>query len=109
AFLLPILLRLVSESVGWTKQPTANKWWEGAAWSPETSLRSAETRPAAMRALVLYPTNALVEDQMSRLRKALHRLRAAGTPLWFGRLTSATLGTVNPPKTPIGAKSVAQN
>ena len=109
AFLLPILLRLVSESARWAKQPTANKWWEAATWSSGTSLRSTETRPAAVRALVLYPTNALVEDQMSRLRKALNRLQAAGTPLWFGRLTSATLGTVNPPRTPRGAKSVAQS
>lgn len=30
-----------------------------------------ETRTAAMRAIILYPMNALVEDQLSRLRKAL--------------------------------------
>ena len=33
--------------------------------------RDGERRPSAVRALVLYPMNALVEDQMVRLRKAL--------------------------------------
>ena len=30
-----------------------------------------ETREAAVRAIIIYPMNALVEDQMTRLRKAL--------------------------------------
>lgn len=109
AFLLPVLLRLVSEAVTWAKQPGGNTWWASGTWTPGTSLRAQESRPAAVRALVLYPTNALVEDQMSRLRKAVHRLDAAGTPLWFGRLTSATLGTVRPPKKPSDAKGVAED
>src|SRR2546430_2511304 len=33
--------------------------------------RGHETRQSAIRALILYPMNALVEDQMTRLRKAL--------------------------------------
>ncbi len=33
--------------------------------------RGHETRPAAIRALLLYPMNALVEDQMTRLRTSL--------------------------------------
>ena len=107
AFLLPILLRLVEESRHWDPRPTASVWWESRQWKPATSLRSSESRPAALRALVLYPTNALVEDQMSRLRKAMHRLHDAGVPLWFGRLTSASLGTVSPPSSPSGAKKVA--
>ena len=46
-----------------------------------------------MRAMILYPMNALVEDQIARLRRTLRRLRAAGGPeLWFGRYTSATPG-----------------
>ncbi len=109
AFLLPLLLRLVNESVRWKTQPNAHPWWTAGTWTAATSLRASESRPAAIRALVLYPTNALVEDQMSRLRKAVHRLHAAGTSLWFGRLTGATLGTVNPPKTPAGAKDVAKD
>lgn len=107
SFLLPILLRLAQEASSWKQQPAANEWWAQKRWTPQTSLRSTESRPAAVRALVLYPTNALVEDQMSRLRKAVHRLHDDGLRLWFGRLTSATLGTVNPPTTASGSKEVA--
>ena len=45
-----------------------------------------------MRSVILYPTNALVEDQMSRLRSAVRRLREGGLDLWFGRYTGATPG-----------------
>jgi DEAD/DEAH box helicase domain-containing protein len=107
AFLLPLLLRLANEAASWKQQPAANRWWDSGGWSPGASLRASESRPAALRALVLYPTNALVEDQMARLRKAVHRLGAAGVPLWFGRLTGATLGTVNLPSKPSEAKRVA--
>src|SRR3546814_16100140 len=55
-------------------------------------------RPPAIRALVLYPLNALAEDQMSRLRQALDsdRVRAwlganrPGHRFWFGRYTGWT-------------------
>lgn len=108
AFLLPVLLRLAHEAATWAQQPAGSSWWASGTWTTGTSLRAPESRPAAVRALVLYPTNALVEDQMSRLRKAVHRLRDAGTSLWFGRLTSATLGTVKTPKKPSDAKGVAE-
>ena len=64
--------------------------------------RSGRTRPgagpSAIRALVLYPLNALAEDQMSRLRQALDsdRVRAwlganrPGHRFWFGRYTGWT-------------------
>jgi DEAD/DEAH box helicase domain-containing protein len=43
--------------------------------------------------MILYPTNALVEDQISRLRRALIRASARGVrQLYFGRYTGATLG-----------------
>ena len=53
----------------------------------------------AVRAMVLYPTNALVEDQMTRLRRAARRIGAAlpDQPLWFGRYTGVTLGTSRRP------------
>jgi len=55
-------------------------------------------RPAAVRALVLYPMNALVEDQLVRLRKALDSAEARsvmdrafhGNRIFFGRYTGAT-------------------
>lgn len=60
--------------------------------------RGHETREAAVRALVLYPMNALVEDQLTRLRKALDSGQARqfferklnGNRIYFGRYNSAT-------------------
>jgi len=98
AFLLPLLLRLVEEAATWRPQAAPDRWWKGeGTWSP---LRERETRPAAVRALVLYPTNALVEDQVVRLRRAVRALGTdlPGRPLWFGRYTSATLGGVKRPR-----------
>lgn len=94
SFLLPILARLVHESRTWQCQETPTRWWEGTRWQ---SLRSGG-RPAALRSVILYPTNALVEDQIARLRRALRRLREAGGPsLWFGRYTSASPGGTSMP------------
>ncbi|MFC3687199.1 DEAD/DEAH box helicase [Aquipuribacter hungaricus] len=93
SFLLPILLRLAEEATTWTSQPSQDEWWASSdpQWRPA---RHGETRPPAMRAMVLYPTNALVEDQMTRLRRAVGVLRTElGQPLWFGRYTSGTMGT----------------
>ena len=100
AFLLPVLLRLAAESTTWGRQGSVDPWWQGAGdkWRP---VRGNETRPAAVRALVLYPTNALVEDQMTRLRRAIWRFNAssANSPLWFGRYTGVTEGRGSiPPK-----------
>lgn len=93
SFLLPILLRLVEEARAWPLQPAAQEWWDArdGRWHP---IRSHETRRAAIRSLVLYPTNALVEDQVVRLRRALRRITTAqpGRMLWFGRYTGVTLG-----------------
>ncbi len=96
SFLLPLLARLVQEALTWDKQPACDPWWEAPEstlrWRP---LRAAESRPAALRSVVLYPTNALVEDQVSRLRRALRRIADTGqiSPLWFGRYTGVTLGS----------------
>lgn len=51
-----------------------------------------------MRALFLYPLNALIEDQLGRIRRACDGLagrawldrRRGGNRFWFGRYTSAT-------------------
>lgn len=112
SFLLPVLLRLVEESASWAPQPGPRRWWDspGGIWEPS---RGGETRPAAIRALVLYPTNALVEDQMTRLRRGVRRIGAADerAALWFGRYTGSTLGgAVLPPpgKHPRAAEAAAQ-
>lgn len=98
AFLLPILFRILAESAAW--QPlgaTPTAWWETT--SKLTPCRDGETgRPAGVRALIMYPMNALVEDQLVRLRRVLdgdgqlawldhHR---HGHRITFGRYTGQT-------------------
>jgi ATP-dependent helicase YprA (DUF1998 family)/predicted Zn-ribbon and HTH transcriptional regulator len=71
--------------------------WDGYQGNEQ---RRGETRPAAIRALILYPMNALVEDQMTRLRQALDSQEArdcldshlAGNRIFFGRYTGRTKG-----------------
>src|SRR4051812_22004145 len=71
AFLLPALLDLVIESEAWGPSGATPVDW----WSPGlnfTPARESETgRLPAVRTLVLYPMNALVEDQLVRLRRVL--------------------------------------
>ncbi|MEA3234098.1 DEAD/DEAH box helicase [Pseudomonas mosselii] len=100
SFMLPVLAALANEAVTWPA-PSINylqeQWWQTpkSKWSHR---RAGEKRPSAIRALVLYPMNALVEDQMVRLRKTLdsdeaHEVmdeRFAGNRLFFGQYTSAT-------------------
>ena len=98
-FLLPIVLDLVEESSGWpTPNPRAGswRWWETG--SDRYPKRAHELRPAAVRALILYPMNALVEDQLQRLRRALDGPQARqwldtnrnGNRFYFGRYTGRT-------------------
>ena len=114
SFLLPLFAQLAKEIPGWSRpndpHPNANDWWKNREWQnqckPGPTLqrsyripqRSHETRPAAVRALILYPMNALVEDQLTRLRKALDSDNARewferqgpGNRIYFGRYNSTT-------------------
>ena len=100
AFLIPILSRLVAESASWTGSGTGTvrEWWAEPK-AQFAAQRSTETgRTAAVRALILYPMNALVEDQLMRLRDALDSPQARqwfdthrpGHLFYFGRYTSKT-------------------
>ena len=98
AFLLPIFARLLREAEGnddWTKG-TVHRWWESGDAEPWQPTRSQEGgRSAAVRALILYPTNALVEDQITRLRRAVwiaQREDRLGPQFYFGRYTGETIG-----------------
>lgn len=97
SFLLPVLSRIVAESIrdSWSSDESPFLWWEHkkADWRP---IRSRSTRQSAMRAMILYPTNALVEDQIVRLRRAIGSLRKRGSAsIWFGRYTGATEGAIS--------------
>jgi superfamily II DNA/RNA helicase len=99
SFLLPVLSALVAESRSWGGRGGAPEpWWRRDRSSFEPARASETGRDAAVRALILYPMNALVEDQMVRLRRALdspgqiawldaHR---ASHRYYFARYTSQT-------------------
>ncbi|WP_328771320.1 DEAD/DEAH box helicase [Streptomyces sp. NBC_00286] len=98
AFLLPIIADLVAESAGWRGRGGAQAaWWRGRG-GYEPSRSGEDGHAAAMRALVLYPTNALADDQLVRLRRALDSDAArdwldqnrSGHRFYFGRYTGAT-------------------
>ena len=95
SFLLPLLVRLVAESQrdNWSINPSITEWWKQGGIPP---LRPTESnRLAAVRAMILYPTNALVEDQIVRLRRATRSLRRNGAaPIWFARYTGASPGGI---------------
>jgi len=98
SFLLPLLSRLIEESSRWSPSLPSNAWWLDAVNPTWSSTRAQETRTAAVRSLILYPTNALVEDQVARLRLAFRNVEDIdpNAKFWFGRYTSATLGNNGP-------------
>ncbi|MGW3153105.1 DEAD/DEAH box helicase [Streptomyces sp. NPDC001089] len=98
AFMLPVIADLVAESARWRGRGSAQPaWWKGGG-GHEQSRGGEDGHPAAVRALVLYPTNALADDQLARLRRALDSDEArawldrnrSGHRFYFGRYTSAT-------------------
>lgn len=118
SFLLPLFAYLVRESRNWDapdpEPPHLNDWWKNEDWQNQCNptvtkrqrmqrsyrvpQRSNETRDAAVRALILYPMNALVEDQLTRLRRALDSESARewlkqhrnGNRIYFGRYNGVT-------------------
>jgi DEAD/DEAH box helicase domain-containing protein len=86
SFLLPVVASIVRESATWSppgQRPAQWDWWQHFTpqgtrrrWDARIGQRAHETRPSAIRALLLYPLNALVEDQLARLREALDSPRA---------------------------------
>ncbi len=115
SFLLPLFAQLSKELSSWSapaqKGQHTDSWWReslnprdivdtenGFVFSNDVQQRAHETRPQAMRAMILYPMNALVEDQMTRLRIALDSspVRAwlnensKGNAISFGRYNGST-------------------
>ena len=121
SFLLPLFAYLVNESRAWgaphQKPPHWGDWWSSSDWQDQCFIQSGRgrssdrsfrvpqrahedrtSRDAAVRALILYPMNALVEDQLTRLRKALDSDLSRnwldgnrrGNRLYFGRYNGNT-------------------
>ena len=116
SFLLPLFAQLSKELANWQapnqKTTSINTWWQENGGLParqivnnsnftlsnEVRQRQHETRKAGVRALILYPMNALVEDQMSRLRKALDSddtrnwlsENTNGNAIYFGRYNGSS-------------------
>ena len=105
SFLLPALANILREATNndkkWqspTKNPSSWTLDSPPRWDQTRTNLRGETRPAAVRTLILYPMNALVEDQISRLRKALDSdevLKALdeslnGNRIRFGRYNGST-------------------
>jgi len=114
SFLLPLFAYLIRESASWalptTPNPHNNDWWKNEQWqaschsgrklirSYRIPQREHEKRPQAVRALIIYPMNALVEDQLTRLRRALDSdgarqwlaTKRNGNRFYFGRYNSST-------------------
>ncbi|NJO94219.1 MAG: DEAD/DEAH box helicase, partial [Hydrococcus sp. RM1_1_31] len=98
-FLLPLIAQLAKESRTWQSSPPPPNnyhWWNGN--ENRVSQWVHIPRPKALRALILYPLNALVEDQLRRLRQALEAPQihqwlnqACGdNRITFGRYTGQT-------------------
>lgn len=114
SFLMPLFAQITKEAHRWTPPRTqpANlfDWWKDDGWkascrngsrivrSYRISQRDHETRPAAVRGLILYPMNALVEDQLTRLRRALdshdadnwYSQHTNGNRIYLGRYNGGT-------------------
>lgn len=107
SFLLPLLADIYKEYINnnWGQAASHTNWYEGVV-EGQTNIRrytpnqrSGDPRCAAIRALVLYPMNALVEDQMARLREALDsddvrkfmQEKMNGNRIYFGRYNGATI------------------
>jgi DEAD/DEAH box helicase domain-containing protein len=110
SFLIPLLSRITAEKRSTKALAPIHEWWDlkrqTDTWQPT---RTVGATPAAMRSVILYPTNALVEDQVARLRRAVRGLRDQESPvdLWFGRYTGATPGSGGVPTGRVSAPMTA--
>lgn len=110
AFLLPLLAQLFKEAKTWQKVSNDPNWFDrrNTVYSPcqrENDTNEKGRHYPALRALIMYPMNALVEDQMARLRKALDSdvIREfldsdeglKGNRIYFGSYNGSTIGMKN--------------
>ena len=98
-FYLPILSDILNDVTSWApNEKTGSRGAYDKKSGVWRGMRNHETRPAAIRGLILYPTNALVNDQLKRLRMILSTDEALrwqeenlrGNRIYFGRYTGLT-------------------
>jgi len=109
SFLMPLLAQILKESKSWctpnviadSYKSQIEKLKRGDKLSDFHFSRVHEIRPKAIRALILYPMNALVADQMVRLRNALdndtirsiYKDNLKNNRIYFGRYNSSAVPT----------------
>ena len=102
SFFLPLFASLLKEATIWSKthQDYDSDWYNRDCYDDAYQRKGEnESRPAALRALIMYPMNALVDDQISRLRKAIDSYeirdfldqRLNGHRIFFGRYNGETI------------------
>src|SRR6266545_7342841 len=65
SFMLPVFAKIVNEAARWPAPDPdylQSGWWRDSSRYVPRRARERSARPAAIRALILYPMNALVED-----------------------------------------------
>jgi Lhr-like helicase len=111
-FQIPVMLNILAEALGtqgrerWRGPAlTGSNWWRS---SPTRFVpkRQRSSRTPAVRALFMYPLNALVQDQVDGLRGILNSPAAesfydstlGGDRIFFGQYSGSTLGRGDPSK-----------
>lgn len=107
SFLLPLLAQLFKEAKTWGSVHNNPNWFnlQTTVYDPSQRKDDNNGHIPALRALIMYPMNALVEDQMARLRKALDSdaIREYmdspeglnGNRIYFGSYNGSTIGMKN--------------
>ena len=101
SFLLPLFASLLTEAGTWGPSQYDPNWAGHTPYDDAYQrIGENENRQPALRAMIMYPMNALVDDQLSRLRQALdsepiRRLMDTsfgGNRIFFGRYNGQTIG-----------------
>lgn len=104
SFMLPLLASLLQEvkqrNTNHQTQSYPTDWMNKDKYDKPYQRQSETDDHAAIRALIMYPMNALVEDQLTRLREALDSddVRSyldetfGGNRIFFGQYNGSTIG-----------------
>lgn len=101
SFMLPLIASLLKEAKSWDQQNYNLEWMNNLTYNaPFQRIGEHGNRKAAIRSLIMYPMNALVEDQLTRLRIALDSDEVCkfmddnfkGNRIFFGQYNGATIG-----------------